>query len=297
MSLLLADYLAGPAGREFEGCIALELGAGTGLSGLLLARTAQRVFLTGMDAARACCAAGRCCAVLPYNLNNSTTPADAGEAVLQNLRGNASANAAAASAATRELDWLRPPGWLLRGAGGSNVAADPSPFGWQPADLGQLRGLRCILAADCVYDNDLTEGMMRTAAALLRWAAEQAPGRQREEAVLLVALERRVCFTLAGLRECAPAYDFWRTTFTAEEAGPSSSESSIEGAAGASGSGKKQPAQNLTSPPLLGQRIDAGGVPQRVGGYARSDYLELWELRLDPGVPAAAATEPEFYTL
>lgn len=199
--------------------------------------------------------------------------------MLENLRDNASANAAA-SATVRELDWLNPPDWLLRGAAAGNLSAEPLPFAWQPADLEQLRGLRCILAADCAYDNDLTEAMMRTAAALLRWVAGHGAGQRpppqrqerREGAVLLVALERRVCFTLAGMRECAPAYDFWRTTFRSSE-----------------DTGGWQPAHNLTTPPLLGRRIDTGGVPRGVGGSERSEYLELWELRLDLGRPAPAA--------
>ena len=44
-ALLLADYLLDQ--RSYDGCTAVELGAGPGLAGIALARQAARVFLTG----------------------------------------------------------------------------------------------------------------------------------------------------------------------------------------------------------------------------------------------------------
>ena len=47
-ALFLADFLLQHAkDRGFAGCCGLELGCGTGFSGLVLARTARTVFLTG----------------------------------------------------------------------------------------------------------------------------------------------------------------------------------------------------------------------------------------------------------
>ncbi len=45
--LLLAEHILSRE-EEFRGVHGLELGAGVGLSGMVLARTAQRVWLTGM---------------------------------------------------------------------------------------------------------------------------------------------------------------------------------------------------------------------------------------------------------
>lgn len=44
-ALLLADYILAQE-ELFSDCVALEVGAGTGFAGLVLARTARRVFLT-----------------------------------------------------------------------------------------------------------------------------------------------------------------------------------------------------------------------------------------------------------
>ncbi len=50
--------------------------------------------------------------------------------------------------------------------------------------------LQVFLAADCIYDNDLSEAFMRTAAQLLRGAPSSN---------LLLALERRFNFTLRDM--------------------------------------------------------------------------------------------------
>ena len=47
-ALLLADYLLEQQ-EALAGCVALEVGAGTGLAGLVLSRTARRVFLTDCE--------------------------------------------------------------------------------------------------------------------------------------------------------------------------------------------------------------------------------------------------------
>lgn len=49
-ALLLADYILANEGL-FNGCMGLEVGAGTGFAGLVLVRTARRVFLADHDPA------------------------------------------------------------------------------------------------------------------------------------------------------------------------------------------------------------------------------------------------------
>ena len=61
-------------------------------------------------------------------------------------------------------------------------------------DTGPL--LQVFLAADCIYDNNLTEAFMRTAAQLLQGAPRSS---------LLLALERRFNFTLRDMVRVAAA--------------------------------------------------------------------------------------------
>jgi hypothetical protein len=166
----------------------------------------------------------------------------------------------------RRLDWLHPPDWLREGGGA--CAAEPGPasqFMWTPEDTAQLDDLAYVVAADCVYEDHLTDAMMRSAAALLRRS-------QRPRPALLVALERRVCFSLDDLDVRAPAYEHWRSMFAAADDAPGPgalAEGSPCGGPGGEG-----------SLPLRGRRIELAAVPCHVRGYSRSDLLELWELTL-----------------
>jgi predicted nicotinamide N-methyase len=222
---LLADFLLAQGGA-LAGAAVLELGAGTGLAALAAARAgARHVWAT-----------------------------DVSKPVLELAAANAAAAGLAAAARVRRLDWAAPPAWL---AAGGKPSGEPSgdEFGWTAADLRELSTCALVVAADCIYDDCLTEAFMRVAAsllALLRRLARAGAPRPR----LVVALERRVVFALADLAVRAPAYDFWRTLFSEEGAG-----------------------RDLKSGALVGRRLDAGAVPRRVLGHARGEALELWELR------------------
>ncbi len=206
------------------------------------------------------------------------------------------------------------------------------PFAWQPADVADLQSLRYILAADCIYDNDLTEALMRTTVHLMRFAQRQQQEQQQQQKeqkehqllgarspaaphtagphspLLLVALEKRIAFTLHDLDVRAPSYDFWRTLFVevpggrsrvgmGASAGATSGASTahdlepMEGAGATAqlAGGPKQQAPGVCEPgprstaplPLAGRRLDVGSVPQGIAEYERGEYLELWELWLD----------------
>ncbi|KAL4430876.1 hypothetical protein ABPG75_006132 [Micractinium tetrahymenae] len=328
-----------PPGSPLHGITALELGAGSGLAGLVLSAAAHRVFLT--DAGGTVLA--NCQRNAERHLQRHPPPAlrrpweAASDAAGTSLAGPS--DAAGSGVAVRQLDWLDPPDWLLppctiwgeqqaagRQAGGEQhqaqggslpwgaaaAAASLSPptsgaagaagtgcseFGWRPEDLQDLQHLDLLLAADPVYEDTLTEGLMRSALLLMQYAARHSGHSPR----LLVALERRIVFTLREAAERAPAFDYLRTLFEEDRAegqqrdrdsrwhvGSEPAPGVATGAAvqggSAAGSGGSAAAATDASPapafPLVGRRLDVGSIPQRLLPYERSPYLELWELRL-----------------
>lgn len=239
-SALLADYIL-LHGPQLQGCTAVELGAGTGLAGVLLSRWAARVYLT-----------------------------DVGGAVLTNCLANA--NCVRNPALVRRLDWLDPPDWLVEGGGDAASPGSASDqFEWTPADREAAAHAHILLAGDVVYENTLTEAFMRTAALFLAYCQRCRVPRSGvgPAPLLLVALEKRPCFTLSALEVRAPAYEFWRTLFTPIE--------DVER--------RQPPALGLG---LVGRRVNLAALPQTVADYHRTENLELWELFLAPAPGAAS---------
>lgn len=228
--------------------------------------------------------------------------ADAHTDVLANCQRNAERNqpAALGSSSVRvlQLDWLAPPGWLLPGAAegaggggpGGTLPVEPDAgggFAWQAGDRRDLQRLDLLLAADCIYDDTLTEAFMRTAVLLMRHVQQHGGHSPR----LLVGLERRVVFTLTDMAARAPAYDHWRSLFEAVEREPPRAAAAaavapaaaVASAATCAAQPRALPAPAPPPFPLVGWRLDASAVPQAVQQYDRTEYLELWELALTEG--------------
>ncbi|XP_041830605.1 methyltransferase-like protein 22 isoform X2 [Melanotaenia boesemani] len=127
-ALLLADFILSKP-EMFRGATVLELGAGTGLTSIVMATTAKTVYCT-----------------------------DAGEDLLNTCKRNVSLNkhlmeTSGGEVRVRQLDWLQ-----------HSLCTDADvDFSWTEEEVADLHDhTSFIIAADVCYDDDLTDGLFRT---------------------------------------------------------------------------------------------------------------------------------------
>ncbi|KAM9843249.1 methyltransferase-like protein 22 isoform 1-T2 [Aulostomus maculatus] len=127
-AFLLADFILSEP-SIFKGATVLELGAGTGLTSIVMATTARTVYCT-----------------------------DVGEDLLNMCKRNVTLNkhmveAAGGEVKVRQLDWLQP-----------DLCTDADvEFSWTEEEVADLHdGASFIVAADVCYDDDLTDALFRT---------------------------------------------------------------------------------------------------------------------------------------
>ncbi|XP_028756162.1 methyltransferase-like protein 22 isoform X2 [Neltuma alba] len=173
--LVLSDFVLHKivSSSEFQGVTALELGAGTGMVGLLLARCADTVFLT-----------------------------DHGNEILENCAKNVQLNAGLlnckAAISVRELDWFS--GWPPE----ASIAEAPlsQGFSWTFREIEQAENASFLLAADVIYSDDLTDAFFNTLKRLMSRGSRK---------VLYMALEKRYNFSLSDLDVVANGYSHFRS--------------------------------------------------------------------------------------
>lgn len=172
--LVLADFVLHKMtnSSDIRGVIAVELGAGTGLVGMLLAHDAKTVFLT-----------------------------DHGDEILDNCIENVHLNSKLwgpqSAVHVRELDWKDPwPPKVLENS------AFRQRYDWSIAELEELQKATLIVAADVIYSDDLTDAFFNT----LERLAMQGP-----EKVVYLALEKRYNFSLDDLNVVANGYSRFRS--------------------------------------------------------------------------------------
>lgn len=171
-AVLLSEYILHGRDVAMKDAVVLELGAGCGLVGLVAARAgAGKVYCT-----------------------------DIGHDVLSNCQKNVEHNNVRQYQVTvRWLDW----------ADIDEESVHPvfrGKFGWKPGEFDELcRTVNVILAADVVYDDELTSALMRTCLSVLVRAGKGT--------YVLLALEKRDCFTVKDMQVRAPAYEYWRSLF------------------------------------------------------------------------------------
>ncbi|XP_022889674.1 methyltransferase-like protein 22 isoform X1 [Olea europaea var. sylvestris] len=187
--LVLADFVLHMMHKSsaFHGIVAVELGAGTGLVGMLLARVAKSVFIT-----------------------------DHGDEVLQNCSENIHLNAGVlgtkASVFVRELDWNAswPPQVL------ENFSSQQR-YGWSISEIEEIQRATILVAADVIYSDDLTDAFF----SILELLMCKSP-----EKVLYLALEKRYNFTVDDLDVVANGYSHFRSYLKDDEEDDSKNKSS-----------------------------------------------------------------------
>ncbi|CAN6177415.1 unnamed protein product [Urochloa humidicola] len=182
-ALLLADIVLHKSftSSDFDGVTAIEVGAGTGLVGLALARVARRIFVTdrGADILDNCLANVR--------INSGTLKFDE------------------AKVCVRELDWKMswPP------PVGTYDPSDPSlRYLWSAHEIEEAEKATALFAADVIYSDDLTDLFFDTVKKLMS---------SGDKKVLYVALEKRYNFSLDELDVVANGYAHFRSFFTTQE--------------------------------------------------------------------------------
>ncbi|XP_026858580.2 methyltransferase-like protein 22 isoform X1 [Electrophorus electricus] len=168
-ALLLSDFILSQH-AVFQGATVLELGAGTGLTSIVMASVAKMVYCT-----------------------------DAGEDLLSMCQRNVSLNkhfigpAAEHGLKVRQLDWTT-----------DDFPSDvDSEFGWSEDEVVQLHdNARFLIAADVCYDDDLTDALFRT--------LYQITSNLHNPSTTYFCLEKRLNFTLRHLDVSCEAYDHFR---------------------------------------------------------------------------------------
>ncbi|TVU08257.1 hypothetical protein EJB05_41654 [Eragrostis curvula] len=182
-ALLLADFVLHKSftSSDFDDITAIEIGAGTGLVGLVQARVARKVFITdrGTDILDNCLA--------NVHLNSSMLKYDE------------------AKVCVRELDWKMswpPP------VGACDPSDPSSRHLWSTSEIEEAEEATILFAADVIYSDDLTDLFFDTMKKLMSSGAKK---------VLYLALEKRYNFSLDDLDVVANGYAHFRSFFMVQD--------------------------------------------------------------------------------
>ncbi|CAM9455619.1 unnamed protein product [Chrysoparadoxa australica] len=181
-SFLLADYiLAHP--ELFQDKVGLELGAGTGLSGLALSCHSEACYFTDCE----------------QSLN----------LLARNVEANRHLCRADCRLYVRELDWSKDASECELSACLEDHSVLPSPgvgslgheeFAWKSEEIAEMQGLDVILASDVIYDDDLTEMFFDKLLLLMPCPPARSP-------TLYIALDKRINFDAERKESVATSYD------------------------------------------------------------------------------------------
>nr|XP_043907687.1 methyltransferase-like protein 22 isoform X1 [Solea senegalensis]XP_043907688.1 methyltransferase-like protein 22 isoform X1 [Solea senegalensis]XP_043907689.1 methyltransferase-like protein 22 isoform X1 [Solea senegalensis] len=168
-AFLLADFILSESDL-FRGATVLELGAGTGFTSIVMATTAKTVYCT-----------------------------DVGEDLLSMCERNVSFNRrmtelTGGEVRVRLLDWLQH----------SLCTAEADvDFSWTEEEVADVYdNTLFIIAADVIYDDELTSGLFRTLHGLC--------SNFNHTCTIFISIEKRMNFTLRHMDVCCEAYTYFR---------------------------------------------------------------------------------------
>ncbi|XP_050289830.1 uncharacterized protein LOC126727981 [Quercus robur] len=243
--LVLSDFVLHKmfTSAEFDGIVALELGAGTGLVGILLARVAKTVFVT-----------------------------DHGDEILNNCAENVDLNSGLfncqAAVYVHELEWMSP--WPPRvvGPGESplhkrislSITWEPKSFclfvsfwySWTFSEVEEVQGASLLVAADVIYSDDLTDAFFNVLEKFMSLGSEK---------VLYLALEKRYNFSVNDLDVVANGYSHFRSYLRDDS--------------------ECKDIKNGSVPCFVGKRIDITQIQQYVRDYDRGNDVEIWRIKYE----------------
>ncbi|GCB69577.1 hypothetical protein scyTo_0008411, partial [Scyliorhinus torazame] len=172
-AFLLADYILNNS-YLFKGCTVLELGAGTGLTSIVMATVAETIFCTdvGEDLMNMC---------------------ERNIIVNKHIYGTAVHESTGSEIKVRELDWLR-----------DELCTDTeNPYCWSEEEIAHLYDhTNVLLAADVFYDDNLTDAFFQTIYRIL--------SNLKNPSTIYLSVEKRLNFTLRKMDVTCDAYDHFR---------------------------------------------------------------------------------------
>ncbi|KAG0347709.1 Methyltransferase-like protein 22 [Podila minutissima] len=177
---LLTDYMV-ELGSLLDGCVALELGAGTGISSIAsgILTNVRKMFCTDFDAA----VLSNC----QHNVDLNRTSIKPGNKIV-----------------TRRLNWFLPcPMETVEGE-------VEDEYSWTPEDVREWTDEGAfIFAADVVYDDSLTDVLVECLEQLLTIPLPTGHPRHEHGRVAFMTMEKRYNFSLNELDVVAQAHDYF----------------------------------------------------------------------------------------
>ncbi|EKX48224.1 hypothetical protein GUITHDRAFT_68765, partial [Guillardia theta CCMP2712] len=215
-SLYLSDWILSKL-SQFQDAVVMELGAGVGLPGVVVARVCRRVFLTDYE-----------------------------DKSLRNCLRNVMLNDKRGVCSVRKLDWSDE--FPIK----KDEVKQQSEFDWTEKELMELKSCNYLLAADVIYSNELTTSFLNKVVQILSIC--------REDAKLIMTIEKRYNFTLPELCTTCREYDFFFSHVQVE------------------GAGREETCIGSAKTFLLRGKKLGSDFEKRLKEYDRSDEMELWEL-------------------